>query len=181
MESNFFPSLHLPSFPLLSVLHPLPLFPTAGIPTVAPPTFRPVPRPDVTPPSVGTFLLYAQGQQIGHLPLNGTRLQKDMAKTLLSLHVKWTSAGVGLHRAFGSGQGPEAEGRPGGCLGCSLTAGVRRRCSCRKWGHCCPESRLTDPGFLQCASWGFRYVEREFQLCEDVEAVWGSTAKWTEP
>jgi len=58
----------------------------ACIPTVAPPTVRPVPRPDVTPPSVGTFLLYAQGQQIGHLPLNGTRLQKDMAKTLLSLH-----------------------------------------------------------------------------------------------
>lgn len=151
MESNFFPSLHLPSFPFLSVLHPLPLFPTAGIPTVAPPTVRPVPRPDVTPPSVGTFLLYAQGQQIGHLPLNGTRLQKDMAKTLLSLHVKWTSpAGGELHRAFGSGQGPEAEGRPGGSLGCSLTAGVRRRCSRRKWGHCCPESRLTDPGFLQC-------------------------------
>ncbi|XP_075387294.1 nidogen-2 isoform X2 [Tenrec ecaudatus] len=58
----------------------------ACIPTVAPPTVRPVPRPDVTPPSVGTFLLYAQGQQIGHLPLNGTRLQKDAAKTLLSLH-----------------------------------------------------------------------------------------------
>lgn len=45
----------------------------------------------MTPPSVGTFLLYAQGQQIGHLPLNGTRLQKDMAKTLLSLHVKCIS------------------------------------------------------------------------------------------
>ncbi|XP_019581253.2 nidogen-2 isoform X1 [Rhinolophus sinicus] len=58
----------------------------ACIPTVAPPTARPMPRPDVTPPSVGTFLLYAQGQQIGHLPLNGTRLQKDAAKTLLSLH-----------------------------------------------------------------------------------------------
>ncbi|OWK09497.1 NID2 [Cervus elaphus hippelaphus] len=58
----------------------------ACIPTVAPPTIRPTPRPDVTPPPVGTFLLYAQGQQIGHLPLNGTRLQKDMAKTLLSLH-----------------------------------------------------------------------------------------------
>ncbi|XP_013010112.1 nidogen-2 [Cavia porcellus] len=58
----------------------------ACIPTVAPPTMRPTPRPDVTPPSVGTFLLYAQGQQIGHLPLNGTRLQKDAAKTLLSLH-----------------------------------------------------------------------------------------------
>ncbi|XP_021574471.1 nidogen-2 [Carlito syrichta] len=58
----------------------------ACIPTVAPPTVRPTPRPDVTPPSMGTFLLYAQGQQIGHLPLNGTRLQKDTAKTLLSLH-----------------------------------------------------------------------------------------------
>ncbi|KAL1780690.1 nidogen-2 [Sigmodon hispidus] len=58
----------------------------ACIPTVAPPIVRPTPRPDVTPPSVGTFLLYAQGQQIGHLPLNGSRLQKDAAKTLLSLH-----------------------------------------------------------------------------------------------
>ncbi|XP_050998501.1 nidogen-2 [Acomys russatus] len=58
----------------------------ACIPTVAPPMVRPTPRPDVTPPSVGTFLLYAQGQQIGHLPLNGSRLQKDAAKTLLSLH-----------------------------------------------------------------------------------------------
>ncbi|PNJ70339.1 NID2 isoform 2, partial [Pongo abelii] len=58
----------------------------ACIPTIAPPTARPTPRPDVTPPSVGTFLLYTQGQQIGYLPLNGTRLQKDAAKTLLSLH-----------------------------------------------------------------------------------------------
>ena len=76
---------------------PTSLFLTTGIPTVAPPTMRPTPRPDVTPPPVGTFLLYAQGQQIGHLPLNGTRLQKDVAKTLLSLHVKWISPlGVGL-------------------------------------------------------------------------------------
>ncbi|KAJ8778401.1 hypothetical protein J1605_013588 [Eschrichtius robustus] len=58
----------------------------ACIPTLAPPTAQPTPRPDVSPPPVGTFLLYAQGQQIGHLPLNGTRLQKDTAKTLLSLH-----------------------------------------------------------------------------------------------
>uniref|UniRef100_H0X8N1 Nidogen 2 n=1 Tax=Otolemur garnettii TaxID=30611 RepID=H0X8N1_OTOGA len=58
----------------------------ACIPTVAPPSIQPTPRPEVTPPSVGTFLLYAQGQQIGHLPLNGTRLQKDAAKTLMSLH-----------------------------------------------------------------------------------------------
>ncbi|KAJ7422821.1 nidogen 2 [Willisornis vidua] len=56
------------------------------IPSVAPPTVRPSPRPDVSPPATGTFLLYAQGQQIGYLPLNGTRLQKEAAKTLLSLH-----------------------------------------------------------------------------------------------
>ncbi|KFP07296.1 Nidogen-2, partial [Calypte anna] len=43
-------------------------------------------RPDVSPPAAGTFLLYAQGQQIGYLPLNGTRLQKEAARTLLSLH-----------------------------------------------------------------------------------------------
>lgn len=59
-----------------------------GLPSVAPPSVRPSPRPDVSPPGTGTFLLYAQGQQIGYLPLNGTRLQKEEAKTLLSLHVK---------------------------------------------------------------------------------------------
>ncbi|XP_027697430.1 nidogen-2 isoform X2 [Vombatus ursinus] len=56
------------------------------IPSIAPPTILPSPRPNVIPPSVGTFLLYAQGQKIGYLPLNGTRLQKETAKTLLSLH-----------------------------------------------------------------------------------------------
>ncbi|NXI32223.1 NID2 protein, partial [Sterrhoptilus dennistouni] len=56
------------------------------LPSVAPPSVRPQPRPDVSPPAAGTFLLYAQGQQIGYLPLNGTRLQKEAAKTLLSLH-----------------------------------------------------------------------------------------------
>uniref|UniRef100_A0A8U7NHQ6 Nidogen 2 n=1 Tax=Corvus moneduloides TaxID=1196302 RepID=A0A8U7NHQ6_CORMO len=56
------------------------------LPSVAPPSVRPEPRPDVSPPATGTFLLYAQGQQIGYLPLNGTRLQKEAAKTLLSLH-----------------------------------------------------------------------------------------------
>ncbi|NWV63317.1 NID2 protein, partial [Malurus elegans] len=56
------------------------------LPSVAPPSVRPQPRPDVSPPATGTFLLYAQGQQIGYLPLNGTRLQKEAAKTLLSLH-----------------------------------------------------------------------------------------------
>ncbi|KFO74596.1 Nidogen-2, partial [Cuculus canorus] len=56
------------------------------LPSVAPPSVRPSPKPDVSPPATGTFLLYAQGQQIGYLPLNGTRLQKEAAKTLLSLH-----------------------------------------------------------------------------------------------
>uniref|UniRef100_A0A8C5IJ06 Nidogen 2 n=1 Tax=Junco hyemalis TaxID=40217 RepID=A0A8C5IJ06_JUNHY len=56
------------------------------LPSVAPPSVRPEPRPDVSPPASGTFLLYAQGQQIGYLPLNGTRLHKEAAKTLLSLH-----------------------------------------------------------------------------------------------
>ncbi|KAL8168682.1 UNVERIFIED_CONTAM: Nidogen-2, partial [Gekko kuhli] len=60
--------------------------PPPCLPSVAPPTVRPSPRPDVVPPSAGTFLLYAQGQQIGYLPLNGTRLNKEAAKTLLSLH-----------------------------------------------------------------------------------------------
>ncbi|XP_067411280.1 nidogen-2 [Emydura macquarii macquarii] len=60
--------------------------PPPCLPSLAPPTVQPSPRPDVTPPAAGTFLLYAQGQQIGYLPLNGTRLQKETAKTLLSLH-----------------------------------------------------------------------------------------------
>ncbi|XP_029454190.1 nidogen-2 [Rhinatrema bivittatum] len=63
-----------------------PGFTPACIPTVAPPPMKPSPRPDVTLPAVGTFLLYAQGQQIGYLPLNGTKLHKETAKTLLSLH-----------------------------------------------------------------------------------------------
>ncbi|XP_072545091.1 nidogen-2 isoform X2 [Salminus brasiliensis] len=58
----------------------------ACIPTVAPPTMHPLPRPDVTPPPSGVSLLYAQGQQIGVLPLNGTRMDKDRASVLLALH-----------------------------------------------------------------------------------------------
>ncbi|KAF5901726.1 nidogen-2 isoform X1, partial [Clarias magur] len=58
----------------------------ACIPTVAPPTMRPLPRPDVTPPPSGTTLLYAQGQQIGALPLNGTRMDKERSSVLLALH-----------------------------------------------------------------------------------------------
>ncbi|XP_043118765.1 nidogen-2 isoform X3 [Puntigrus tetrazona] len=58
----------------------------ACIPTVAPPTMRPLPRPDVTPPPSGTSLLYAQGQQIGVLPLNGTQMDKQRSSVLLALH-----------------------------------------------------------------------------------------------
>ncbi|XDV42944.1 hypothetical protein PO909_011511 [Leuciscus waleckii] len=58
----------------------------ACIPTVAPPTMHPLPRPDVTPPPAGTFLLYAQGQQIGVLPLNGTQMDKQRSSVLLALH-----------------------------------------------------------------------------------------------
>lgn len=58
----------------------------ACLPTVAPPTILPLPRPDVTPPPSAITLLYAQGQKIGALPLNGTRLDATRSKTLLALH-----------------------------------------------------------------------------------------------
>ncbi|XP_049425856.1 nidogen-2 isoform X9 [Epinephelus fuscoguttatus] len=59
----------------------------ACLPSVAPPTMRPLPRPDVTPPThTDITLLYAQGQKIGALPLNGTRLDASRSKTLLTLH-----------------------------------------------------------------------------------------------
>ncbi|XP_028427412.1 nidogen-2 isoform X7 [Perca flavescens] len=59
----------------------------ACLPSVAPPTVRPLPRPDVTPPTnTDVTLLYAQGQKIGALPLNGTRLDATRSKTLLTLH-----------------------------------------------------------------------------------------------
>nr|XP_033471919.1 nidogen-2 isoform X3 [Epinephelus lanceolatus] len=59
----------------------------ACLPSVAPPTMRPLPRPDVTPPThTEITLLYAQGQKIGALPLNGTRLDASRSKTLLTLH-----------------------------------------------------------------------------------------------
>ncbi|XP_017292795.1 nidogen-2 isoform X3 [Kryptolebias marmoratus] len=59
----------------------------ACLPTVTPPTARPLPRPDVTPlTNTGVTLLYAQGQKIGALPLNGTRLDASRSKTLLTLH-----------------------------------------------------------------------------------------------
>lgn len=63
--------------------------PVPGLPSVAPPTVRPLPRPDVTPPTnTEVTLLYAQGQKIGALPLNGTRLDAARSKTLLTLHVR---------------------------------------------------------------------------------------------
>ncbi|XP_068110862.1 nidogen-2 [Hyperolius riggenbachi] len=58
----------------------------ACLPSVAPPTVRPTPRPDVVAPTTGTYLLYAQGQQIGYLPLDGVKFRKDNARTLLALH-----------------------------------------------------------------------------------------------
>ncbi|XP_068447054.1 nidogen-2 [Clinocottus analis] len=59
----------------------------ACLPSAAPPTVRPLPRPDVTPPPNSDItLLYAQGQKIGALPLNGTRLDPTRSKTLLTLH-----------------------------------------------------------------------------------------------
>ncbi|XP_038151837.1 nidogen-2 isoform X5 [Cyprinodon tularosa] len=59
----------------------------ACLPTVAPPVVRPVTRPDVTPPAnTDVTLLYAQGQKIGALPLNGTRLDAARSSTLLTLH-----------------------------------------------------------------------------------------------
>ncbi|XP_043553579.1 uncharacterized protein nid2a isoform X4 [Chiloscyllium plagiosum] len=60
--------------------------PPACIPTVAPPITQPSPAPVVSAPRTGTFLLYAQGQHIGYLPLNGTQLNKEGAKSLLALH-----------------------------------------------------------------------------------------------
>ncbi|KAM9766649.1 nidogen-2 isoform 2-T2 [Menidia menidia] len=59
----------------------------ACLPTMAPPIVRPLPRPDVTPPTnTDVTLLYAQGQKIGALPINGTRLDETRSKTLLTLH-----------------------------------------------------------------------------------------------
>lgn len=56
---------------------------------MAPPTVHPLPRPSVTPvPHTDVTLLYAQGQKIGALPLNGTRLDPSRSKTLLTLHVR---------------------------------------------------------------------------------------------
>ncbi|XP_048830880.1 nidogen-2-like isoform X2 [Brienomyrus brachyistius] len=58
----------------------------ACIPTEAPPTMYPVPPPDMTLSASATSLLYAQGQQIGAVPLNGTRMETGKASTLLALH-----------------------------------------------------------------------------------------------
>ncbi|XP_032883215.1 nidogen-2 isoform X29 [Amblyraja radiata] len=60
--------------------------PPACIPTVPPPVTQPTTASVVTVPPAGAFLLYAQGQHIGYLPLNGTRLNKNEARSLLALH-----------------------------------------------------------------------------------------------
>ncbi|KAG5847035.1 hypothetical protein ANANG_G00121420 [Anguilla anguilla] len=57
----------------------------ACIPTVAPPTIQLPPRPNVAPPFSGPMLLYAQGQQIGALPLNGAHMDKEKASILQTL------------------------------------------------------------------------------------------------
>ncbi|KAG7492928.1 hypothetical protein MATL_G00019390 [Megalops atlanticus] len=52
---------------------------------VLPPPVRPTPRPDVTPLSPGTHLLFAQSGKIEHIPLDGQSMKKSEAKTLLHL------------------------------------------------------------------------------------------------
>lgn len=165
---------------LLSTAHflcsppPTSLFLTTGIPTVAPPTIRPTPRPNVTPPPVGTFLLYAQGQQIGHLPLNGTRLQKDMAKTLLSLHVKWISPlGVGLCWIVRSGQGLRCGDAPGGLVGSCLQEPYTQ-----KGGRCCRVLHLTDQGhFFQLACGVSAMWKANFRVVRILRQRWGSKGR----
>lgn len=72
-----------------------------GLPSVAPPTVRPLPRPDVTPPTnTEITLLYAQGQKIGALPLNGTRLDASRSTTLLTLHVRADQIKAHVHKSF---------------------------------------------------------------------------------
>lgn len=131
---------------------PLSTFPQTGIPTVAPPVVRPTPRPDVTPPSVGTFLLYAQGQQIGHLPLNGSRLQKDAARTLLSLHVNWVSpGGLGSTRRVGFGMRRVGFGMRLHLQACG--PGGTELCGFQREMQCCAVQEL-----LACMRLGFHLL-----------------------
>nr|XP_055040010.1 nidogen-1-like isoform X2 [Misgurnus anguillicaudatus] len=50
---------------------------------VAPPIIGPTPRPDITPLTPGANLLFAQSGRIEHIPLDGERMNKDGAMTVL--------------------------------------------------------------------------------------------------
>nr|XP_032820745.1 nidogen-2-like isoform X1 [Petromyzon marinus] len=56
------------------------------LPTSAPPVLDPTTRPVVHPGPPGTQLLYAQGQQIGTVPLHGTSMHAGDARILVSVH-----------------------------------------------------------------------------------------------
>ncbi|XP_078726451.1 nidogen-2-like [Lampetra fluviatilis] len=56
------------------------------LPTSAPPVLDPTTRPVVHPGPPGTQLLYAQGQQIGTVPLHGTSMNAGDARILVSVH-----------------------------------------------------------------------------------------------
>nr|XP_032818339.1 nidogen-1-like [Petromyzon marinus] len=56
------------------------------LPTAAPPVVRPTHRPDVVPPPPGTSLVFAQGQLLSSVPLDGTALRKEQARAVLVLH-----------------------------------------------------------------------------------------------
>ncbi|KAA0707379.1 Nidogen-1 [Triplophysa tibetana] len=50
---------------------------------VAPPLIGPTPRPDVSPLAPGAYLLFAQSGKIDSIPLDGDRMNKDGATTVL--------------------------------------------------------------------------------------------------
>uniref|UniRef100_A0AAY4ELV2 Nidogen 1b n=1 Tax=Denticeps clupeoides TaxID=299321 RepID=A0AAY4ELV2_9TELE len=50
---------------------------------ISPPLVGPTPRPDVSPPTPGTNLLFAQSGKIEHIPLDGYSMKKEEARTLL--------------------------------------------------------------------------------------------------
>uniref|UniRef100_A0A8C4NB86 Nidogen 2 n=1 Tax=Eptatretus burgeri TaxID=7764 RepID=A0A8C4NB86_EPTBU len=93
------------------------------LPTAAPTSMQPSPRPDVDPPPPGSSLLFAQGQLITHIPLAGSTLQSESAHTVISLHgsitvglafdcvdnmIYWTDiAGKTINRASLNGGEPQ--------------------------------------------------------------------------
>nr|XP_051678803.1 nidogen-2 isoform X1 [Oryctolagus cuniculus] len=54
------------------------------LPEAVPPLIGAMPRPEDS--LTGSFLVYAQGQRLGRLPFKRTKLLKDQASTLLSMH-----------------------------------------------------------------------------------------------